>query len=405
MQDTKDTILVFESKELCYHSSAYFLQEICRELVDIGIPVEYCKIESIEKQERQIVGYIGKTYRAIIDMNSTLALIFCDEYKDYLINLIHAPFYNIIVDHPMHMRDKLNVPLNNYNIICLDSYHAAYINKRYPHIKKIFVVHYAGLASKRILELESNNTYEVFQNDYEERPYSVLFPATYMPVYYYREELERVNTHYVNIAESMMEYIEQSECITFEEAYISVVKEDGSIYQEVTGDYLARKYGMRLIDRYIRTAMREHALEELLKTDRDIHVIGANWRMCPFTENKNLIIHEAVTYGQQLEYMERSKIVFNMQPLFLEGPHDRIMNGMRNGAVVITDRCHYISKRFIDGEDIVYYKRSSMEQIPEKLNSLFIDKELLSKIAWNGYGKVKNEHTWRNRVMEVLKNT
>lgn len=402
MLDTKETILVIESKELCYQSSSYFLQAIGRELVNAGIPVEYFKFESIEKQEEQIIGYIGKRYRAIIDMNSTLALIVCDEQKDYLINLIHAPFYNIIVDHPMHMQEKLSVPLNNYHIICVDSYHAAYINKRYSHIKEIIVMHYAGMASNKILEVEKNYSYDRFRKDYEQRPYSVLFPATYIPVSYYKEKLEVEKPRYVTIADEMIQIIESSEYITFEEAFYQVIKQTALLNQEVMGGRITKTPQIRLMDRYIRACMREQALKEMGKADMDIHLLGENWSLCPYKNHKNFVIHNAVTYEEQLNVMADSKVVFNMQPLFLEGPHDRVMNGMRNGAVVMTDNCHYIQKRFENSENIISYKRCELESIANSLNNYFSNKDLLSRIAWNGYQRTKKGHTNKNRIQEFF---
>lgn len=402
MQDTKETILVIESKELCYQSSSYFLQAIGRELVNAGIPVEYFKFESIEKQEEQIIGYIGKRYRAIIDMNSTLALIVCDEQKDYLINLIHAPFYNIIVDHPMHMQEKLSVPLNNYHIICVDSYHAAYINKRYSHIKEIIVMHYAGMASNRILEVEKDYSYDRFRKDYEQRPYSVLFPATYIPVSYYKEKLEVENPRYVTIADEMLQIIESSEYITFEEAFYQVVKQTELLNYKVMEGHITKRLEIRLMDRYIRACMREQALKEMGKADMDIHLLGANWSLYPYKNHKNFVIHNAITYEEQLNVMADSKVVFNMQPLFLEGPHDRVMNGMRNGAVVMTDNCHYIQKRFENSENIISYKRCELESIPDSLNNYFSNKDLLSRIAWNGYQRTKKGHTNKNRIQEFF---
>ena len=94
-------ILVFETRKLCYDSSVTFTHELCKSLEKLGVEVELCQIDDIEKESSKLEQYIGKKYDAVIDMNSVLsAAIYNDEHYP---DLIDAPFINFIVDHPMHL--------------------------------------------------------------------------------------------------------------------------------------------------------------------------------------------------------------------------------------------------------------------------------------------------------------
>lgn len=407
MENTEDTILVFESKELCYQSSSCFLQEICKELMQEGIKIEYCKLYSLEKQQDQLMSYIGKTYRAIIDMNSTLVLAFVEEKQEYLFNLIHAPFYHILVDHPMHMHEKLEVPLHDYHVICIDSYHAAYINKTFSHIKEVLVVPYAGIVSQRLKTWEERcdtsnrgNPYEesLFKKQYEQRKIAILFPATYMPESYYLKQLASIQPAYETLAQEMYERIASSCICTYEEAYQEIRKDHPRVSQLLGEDGNRCREVYRVMNRYIRARLRERIVIKLLQAELPVTLVGANLEHCNLVKRKNVQILHEVSYLQQLNLMADSKIVFNMQPLFLDGPHDRVMNGMRNGAAVLTDSCHFIKKHFIQDKEYLHYKRNTPEQIPIILRNWIDNPEELTKLAYCGYIKVRKEHTIKQRV-------
>jgi hypothetical protein len=241
-------ILVFESRNLGYDSSNCFLNVICEELRTQGIEVEYFRFESVESDGEKLISYIGKSYLAVIDMNSSLALAFHDGVEDYYINLINAPFYNFLVDHPMHLHEKLSVPLKDYHVICLDEYHAAYIKKNYPHIKDVLVMPYGGIASEKMrLELEEmakEKTEEaaekIFKSDFKKRSMDIMFPATYMPENYYLDLLKEHKPRYVGVLWNMLDLLETSAEMTIEEAYKSVLPNSGNFFDKETDNYVQK---------------------------------------------------------------------------------------------------------------------------------------------------------------------
>ena len=77
----------------------------------------------------------------------------------------------------------------------------------------------------------------------------------------------------------------------------------------------------------------------------------------------------------------------------------RIFEGMACGKMVLCDRLHENKKLhelFIDGEDIVYY--DNIVDCINKMNKYHEDGDERERIAKNGYNKVLNNHTQKQRV-------
>ena len=82
----------------------------------------------------------------------------------------------------------------------------------------------------------------------------------------------------------------------------------------------------------------------------------------------------------------------------------RIFEGMACGKMVLCDRLHENKKLhelFIDGEDIVYY--DDIVDCINKMNKYHDDAVERERIAKNGYNKVLENHTQKQRVEFILK--
>ncbi len=82
----------------------------------------------------------------------------------------------------------------------------------------------------------------------------------------------------------------------------------------------------------------------------------------------------------------------------------RIFEGMACGKLVITDRLPKSTKidtLFVENQDIVYY--DNISDCISKINYYLWDKEEAARIASNGYKKVLENHTQKQRVDSILK--
>ena len=88
--------------------------------------------------------------------------------KEHFIDMIEAPFFDYIVDHPLYHDPILKQPVKNLNVICIDRDHADYVRKYYPHIKKVsFLPVPVGIHSSLM--------------PFERRRNTLLFTGSYYP--------------------------------------------------------------------------------------------------------------------------------------------------------------------------------------------------------------------------------
>ena len=179
-------ILLFTTRQLCYHSAGFFAAQLADALEKAGYICEMCEIPEdgiagemheqavpakdtageISPQAAAVLErYIGKEYAAVIDFNSKLPRLMCDDATYYL-DTIQAPFFNYILDNPLYHHATLQCPLQRYHVLLVDEEHAAYVRKHYPHIQ-----------GTHMLSLGANEA--VIGKTFEQKQENVLFMGTY----------------------------------------------------------------------------------------------------------------------------------------------------------------------------------------------------------------------------------
>ena len=89
--------LIFAVKPVCYNSYLYFARSLAKALTNAGHHAELfsCEQEPPEAMER----FAGRSYDAVFDFNSELPRLRMED-GSYFLDQIHAPFYDILLDHP-----------------------------------------------------------------------------------------------------------------------------------------------------------------------------------------------------------------------------------------------------------------------------------------------------------------
>ena len=96
-------------------------------------------------------------------------------------------------------------------------------------------------------------------------------------------------------------------------------------------------------------------------------------------------------------------MILNVQPLFQDGPHDRVMNAIMNRSVSITDSCDYLAEHFREGEDLILYDKNNPQEAAQQISGLLKDVDRLEMIAANGYQKTVQMHTWDQRIHNFVR--
>ena len=380
-------ILILETRKLSYGSSGVFLALIRDILKGNGEDVTHCIINDPEADSLLLESFTGKSFDAVIDINSILPLAECDNGSRYL-DGINAPFINIIADHPMHVHRYLEVKLKRYYVICLDEYHKEYIDRYYTHIRKTVAIPFGGI--KNLTDGKNSGWYSYSQ--FKERKYHILFPATYTPPSYYRQVMEETNIIYIKQAEEIMQGIMEGDQSPVHELYRNITS-----WKEER--FANRMYKARYIDRYIRDCLRDMAVTALLEEGYKIDVAGARWEMYNGRYKDRLVIHGEKPYTDIPALMADSQVVLNVQPLFTEAPHDRVFNAMVNGAAVLTGTCSYIEENY--KENMLVFGTGDITESIKNMAGILNSTEKLYKMA-SSLSKASENETWDNRCARII---
>ena len=163
----KDEIILFLTRPICYESNHFFLYEMCKALEELGVPVHIVDLEDRECREKNLESLIGQSFRAMIDFNSILPKLQMDD-GSFFLDQIDAPFYDYIVDHPLYHHPVFEKKLENFHVICLDSYHKSYIEEYYPWIRSVHQLPLGGMQAGE-------------QIPFEKRKFPLVLTATHTP--------------------------------------------------------------------------------------------------------------------------------------------------------------------------------------------------------------------------------
>ncbi len=382
----KRRILICKSCDLSYGSSGFFLQQITRELEKREVIVEYFSLQEDHSNIDALEDYAGRAFDAVLDINGRLPLMVMDDGSP-LIQHIHAPFFNYLVDHPMHLHPLLQCTARNYHPICLDESHRQYIRQYYPERKECYVLPLAASVPEQC-------------KPFSERSRQIFFPGTYVPLVEYTAKLKEISSACA------------PRCASLAEEYVRQFFTDPEIldlpawYQERQSGNLFNAQQLhiqcRYIDRYLREIIRHQVIESVLEQGYQIHVTGAHWEYYHGKHADRLVIHPSCDYPSMLEQMGNSQIVLNVQPLFPDAPHDRILCGMAGGAVVLTDSCIFLEEHMTAGQHYLRYDARNPGRSIHKLRRYLDSPKRLEEIARAGRQKIMGRYQWNNWVDQFL---
>lgn len=379
------SILIFISRILCYESNRFFIAEIEKELETLGFEVEICEIDLEDKEiEEKLMQYVEREFRAVIDFNSTLPRLELDSGERYL-DLIHAPFYNYIVDHPLYHHPVIKLDLLSSNVICIDRVHAKFLKSHYPNVRNVVFMPLGAMEALNKIP-------------YENRSIDVLFSGTYEPSKRIMEQIKESDSK--DIILRLIHLLKSNIELTLEEGLKDIHRQEGKTYSKK--EFTEILNGCYLADKYLRAYFREAVLHTLLESQIHVTVCGYGWEDFKCKDKSYLQIKEMVSFPVSLEMMADSKIVLNIMPWFKDGVHDRVLSAMVNEAICVTDTSAYLKENFTDGKHLIFYSLKELEKLPLKVRKLLENSAKAKEIISCGYELVKTKHMWKNRIYENI---
>ncbi|MBE5911676.1 glycosyltransferase family protein [Pseudobutyrivibrio sp.] len=372
--------LIFEMKTVCYNSYLYFGDSLGSALSSLGHQVDYFKVDedSLDDLEK----FVGAKYDAVFDFNSDLPRALMDD-DSFFLDHIDAPFFDIILDHPLYHHDTLKHKLQNFHVVCLDSIHRDYILKYYPHIKSVTVTPMTGELAFGKENVEWDN--------WEKRPYDIIFSGTYTSPTRIETAIDKLPDLVKENVYELIDMMKHDSSLTIEDAVDRLAANE--FYDYINSDKPLHTQIFYLADTYIRCINRKKLVEAIDNCGHETQLFGALWEELKL---KHATIHREIPFNLTFTVFAKSKISVNIQPNFKAGSHDRVFSAQLNGAVSLTDPTTLLRSEYSDMENILFYELSDIDAAAQKVDDALNDLGNLQKIAQNGFEIATTRHTWAN---------
>lgn len=296
--------------------------------------------------------------------------------------------YNILVDHPaFYVESIVKDFYKGYHAVCVDREHVDYLNEIFPQAQGAFLfLPHGGI------DVGGMNT---------DKDIDVLYAGGFKS----DDEINFPPLPFKHDSERFYDYL-------FED-YGS---NPGTEPQEAVKRY-ALKYGLKLSaeEYYFMTyyavftvqfaylaKRRKDIVESLAASGLSVHICGNElWKPLAEKYPDNITYHGMLKPEECLKLIARTKVLINDHPNFADGSHERVFNGMLNGAVVLSNESKYLSQRFTDEQDILFWDGMNYEAAAEKVSKVLENGQLRNRIAESAGKKVTGDK-WSNRLGELL---
>lgn len=302
------------------------------------------------------------------------------------------PYINILMDHPFHYKKPLRSMPSTARVYCTDRNHVTFMHRFFPEISYVGFLPHAGV------ELP----YE--KKPLKERNIEVLYAGA-LPFFTATSLVPDLSaiTEFdaLDMAKMVLEELIKHPNETTEDAIEAYLKErdiylsDDALFEAIVK--------MRFLDSYATSFFRENAVRLLVESGVHVLAYGTGWNQCEWSDNSHLHYGGKILAPEVLPLMADAKIVLNTMTWYKAGAHDRIFNGMLAKSCVVTDDSTYLRSQNEKDEALVRFQLEEIGALPEIVHDLLEHPTKMQEIADCGYETAKKEHTWKNRVLTVLK--
>lgn len=377
--------LIFALKPVCYNSYLYFAKALAKALTELGSLAEL--FSAGQNTEEALETLIGKSYDAVFDFNSDLPRLTMDD-GSYFLDHIHAPFYDIILDHPLYHHDTLKQKISDFHVLCLDENHKSYIKEQYPHISS---VHLFLMTGEDISESE----------DYPRKDIEVLFSGTYTDYRQVEDSIDTCPAFLGDLTRKLIALMLDNTSLTQEEALRILLPslEESEIIEETFPLHMQACF---LCDTFLRAWKRETLLIQLARQNVPLTLCGNGWRKSPLSNFAQIRVIDDISFWETFALFRRTKISLNLLPEFKGGAHDRIYSAILNHSLCLTDATPLLKQQFENEKEILFYDFKDRNSLSEQIFQLLTSPNRLAELSQNGYFKAKKDHSWQARAVRLL---
>jgi len=293
-----------------------------------------------------------------------------------LFNGLDVPVIGVFLDHPFCLRDRIDLPLNNFHA-CFPAGHAARFCERFirPEGRYHHLPHGAVARPAR---------------DWADRDIPLLLTGSlFLPPDDQRRQWRDHGTDVERRLNDITDIVWQDLSRPLEDAVLDVIG------NEVTFDALFPY--MKTVDDYVRNAQRLAVVKNL--SHLPLCVVGPGWDIYA-DAMPNVRFTGQKTIDEALAMIDRAKAVLNPFPGYNDS-HERVVNAMAGGTAVLSSRSPFYAAAF-DAADMFFLPNDAGD-LPGAAADLMADDGRLAAMAASGRRKFLDGHTWGHRAGHVAR--
>lgn len=397
-------ILFVHTRELCYYSGSYFLQQMQKEVAKLGIESQYF---SLGQDPSSLEGILGRHYDGVVDINSKLPYFVLEDDRRFL-DVLDAPFYNYIVDHPLYHHPGLIFPLKDYHAIAIDHCHKSYMEKYYPHLQQVAFLP-IGATQSRLADVIP----------YEKRQIPLLFLGTYESKDGMLEKFRalcrktfadlKIRQEFYDLGMALLEVMlagkesangERVE-IPMEEALAGIVDQEklqAGAYG--TRDFAVLMNYLYLIDKYVRNARRHKVLSYVADLKVPLTLVGEGWEKVPLAGQAQVRLLGAKRIEETYDLLADARQVLDVNPLFADGVHDRVTSAMINGCLCCSDMSVTADSAMGDGRHFCHYSNWNLDPLGYALTGMPLGQQ--EEMAGRAKTYAVDHYSWQAHAKKLL---
>lgn len=354
-----------------------FVDSISEEIED----KKYIDVMSPDLGERisELDAQINEDTIVVTFNNEGIGITYDDKnYWDYK----KVTLIDIIVDHSEYFLNEISTfSYEKFHFTSIDRTQVEYLKSRFPDRKDKF--HFLPHGGTDIGGFQNTNRdIDILYVGNGINPENIQFPEDslflkdYFDAYYSKEKYPDIH------------------------GAIRELYKENPIPETPEGEFALISFGLNYV-KYSYSIRRINLIKAFCDAGLKVSIIGGGiWNSLKEEYPDNIELIGLKSAEECLEYISRAKILLNDIP-FPEGAHERVFNGMLNGAVVLTNSSRYLEERFNDWKDILYWDGENYEEPIMKIMSVLDDEELRKSIVYSGHSSAR-EDKWSDRLKSLL---
>ena len=363
-----------------YDATNFFAKELGK-----GIAAHGCETVFIDKPSvEELYSELRKGCSFVLAFNGIGSDISID--GENIFNKLNIPLAAVLVDHPAHHIPRLIGNIRDMTVFCCDASHKVFLEKYFRLERRVGLLHHGGT---RLPDPESPPPKDI----------GIFFPGTctYSDEARYRGLIGQLSPSSKIFTEEVVDIILSMDTVSTEEVFLQHARNSG--FELLDNNELFRNMCpiISFVEFLVRAIKRRKILKLLDDAGVSVDIHGKGWENGMFKCHR---VFPGAPFVQTLEKMRRAKAVLNI--CSVPGSHERVFSSMLNGSVSVNDFNMYLNKNFTDRENIILYRWTQIDKLPEILSSLLKDDAMRERILKTSYEECQTKHTWHHRAGEFL---